>query len=83
MASETVRIKPETHAKLRSLADEFGQSMPDVLEHAVEKLRRDVFLDAAEIAYAALKQNPKAWQAELAERALWDTTLSDGLGRGK
>lgn len=79
MASETVRIKPATHAKLRTLAEKSGQSMPDLLEQAVESLRRQLFLDAADAAYATLRQDPKAWQAELDERMLWEATLSDGL----
>jgi predicted transcriptional regulator len=79
MASETVRIKGETHAKLRSLAEKCGQSMPELLEQAVEALRRQLFLDAADAAYATLKQDTKAWQAELEERSLWEATLSDGL----
>jgi hypothetical protein len=32
-------------------------------------------------AYAALKSDPDAWQAELAERAEWDAALADGLER--
>lgn len=30
-------------------------------------------------AYATLRSDPKAWEEELRERALWDETLSDGL----
>ena len=30
-------------------------------------------------AYAALRADPEAWREELAERALWDATLLDGL----
>jgi hypothetical protein len=37
------------------------------------------FWDAFEAAYAALRADPDAWAEELAERALWDTTLMDGL----
>lgn len=83
MASETVRIKAETHAKLRNLADASGQSMPEVLDQAVESLRRQRLLEAANEAYARLKQDPKQWQAELEERALWEATLADGQGRSK
>lgn len=83
MASETVRIKAETHAKLRSLADESGQSMPDVLEQAIESLRRQKFLEATNDAYARLKQDPKQWRAELEERKAWEATLADGQGQGQ
>ena len=40
MASETVRIKPETHAKLKAISEATGRSMPEVLDQAVEVLRR-------------------------------------------
>ena len=30
-------------------------------------------------AYAALRADPDAWREELAERAMWDATLLDGL----
>jgi predicted transcriptional regulator len=79
MAGQTVRVNPQTHAKLKSLADATGQSMPDILEQAVEALRRQRLLDDTNRAYAGLRKNPKAWRAELAERAEWDATLSDDL----
>jgi predicted transcriptional regulator len=79
MASETVRIKPETHAKLKAIADDTGKSMPDVLELAVETLRRERLLDATNQAFAALKADPKTWKAEQAERAAWESTLKDGM----
>lgn len=79
MASETVRVRPATHAKLRQLADQSGRTMPEVLDDAVETLRRQQLFDAANAAYAKLRENPKAWQAEQAERQLWESTLRDGL----
>ncbi|QDU58548.1 ribbon-helix-helix protein, CopG family [Aeoliella mucimassa] len=79
MASETVRIKPETHAKLRAIADDTGQTMPEILEQAVELLRRKRLLEATDRDYAALQGDKKAWKSEQAERAAWDRTLQDGL----
>jgi hypothetical protein len=79
MASETVRIKPETHAKLKQLAVLSGRSMPEVLDDAVEALRRQRLLEETNEAYAALRANPKAWQQELAERSAWDSALADDL----
>lgn len=78
MASETVRIKSVTHSKLRSLAEETGQSMPEILEQAVEQLRRQRLLRATNDAYQALRDNPREWQAEVAEREQWEATLADG-----
>ncbi len=45
----------------------------------IEEYRHQRFLqEAANEAYAALRENPKAWKAELAERKEWDSTLADG-----
>ena len=82
MASETVRIKPATHEALRELAAATGQSMPEVLDEAVESLRRARLLDETNRAYTGLRSDPKAWQAELAERAAWEATLGDDLEDG-
>ena len=79
MASETVRVRPTTHAKLRQLAKQTGRTMSEVLDDAVETLRRRQLFEAAESAYAKLRQDPTAWQAELDERQLWDNTLRDDL----
>ena len=77
--SATVRINPESHRKLKSLAEELGESMPVVLEQAIEALRRARFLEQASKAYADLRSDKKAWAAELAERKVWDKSLKDGL----
>lgn len=79
MASLTVRISKSSHATLRQLADEAGESMQTVLDKALEEYRRKCFLEAANRAYQALRDNPKAWADELAERKLWDNTLLDDL----
>jgi predicted transcriptional regulator len=78
MASETVRIRSETHAKLQHIAQVYGQTMPDILDEAVEALRRARMLDETNRAFDALRSDPKAWRAELAERQAWAATLGDG-----
>lgn len=79
MASQTVRIHPQTHAKLRELARQSGASMTDVLEKAVASYDRRMFLEQLNRDFAALRADPKSWREELAERAQWDATLGDGL----
>jgi predicted transcriptional regulator len=79
MASDTVRVKPETHAKLKAIAAQTGRPMPEVLEQAVETLRRQRLLEATNAAYAALRDDTKAWKSELAERDAWENTLGDDL----
>jgi len=74
-----VRISSHTHASLRQLARDAGESMQAILDQAVERYRRASFLRAANADFAALRRNPKAWKAELRERQVWDQTLADGL----
>ena len=79
MASETVRITPTAHKTLKELAEQTGEPMTTVLEHALESYRRQKFLDECNRAYEALKANPKEWAKEQAEREAWDATAGDGL----
>lgn len=48
-----------------------------------EQINRDAerqcFLEGLNTDFAALRNNPDAWQDEQAERAAWDCTLADGL----
>jgi len=77
--SANVRINPESHRKLKNLAEELGESMPVVLEQAIESLRRARFLEQASRAYDELRRDKKEWAAEQAERKVWDKSLNDGL----
>jgi len=79
MATQTVRIHSQTHAKLRELARQSGESMTDLLEKAVSAYQRRVFLEQLNRDFAALRADPNSWREELAERAEWDATLGDGL----
>jgi predicted transcriptional regulator len=79
MKSVMVRIKGETHRSLHELAADLHMPLQEVVAEAVEEYRRRHVLEKANTAYAALRADPSAWQEELAERALWDTTLLDGL----
>jgi hypothetical protein len=79
MQSSTVRIDEETRAMLRELAEKENDSMQAILRKALEAYRRERFLDAVNVAYAALRADPKAWAEELKERKVWDVTLLDGL----
>lgn len=79
MASATVRIDPETHAKLRALAHSCGEPMPTVLRHAVEAYERAQFLEGLRHDFAALRSNPEEWALEEKERGEWEATLADDL----
>jgi methionine synthase II (cobalamin-independent) len=75
----TVRIDRKTSAILESLARKKGQAKKEIIARAVERLRREEILDAANAGYATLKGDPGSWREELDERAPWESTVSDGL----
>jgi predicted DNA-binding protein len=79
VASAMVRIKPDTHAKLKELSERLGEPMPAILDKAVEAFRRQAFLENLAADFATLRGDEKAWAQELAERKAWDQTLMDGL----
>ncbi|MBW4573569.1 MAG: hypothetical protein KME31_38140 [Tolypothrix carrinoi HA7290-LM1] len=79
MQSSTIRISSTSHNILKELAARSGESMQAILDQAIEQYRRQVFLESANQAYAALRNNSEAWQAELEEREAWDVTLADAL----
>lgn len=79
MESLTIRISRSSHAALRALAEESDESMTEILDKAIEIYRRQRFLAGLNSDFAALRKNEAAWQEELAERMVWDGTLTDGL----
>lgn len=79
MGSTTVRVSVEVRAKLQRMAADYGETMQDILEKAVEAYRRQRMMELANEQYAALRADPEVWAEILAERALWDATLMDGL----
>jgi hypothetical protein len=79
MASDTVRINPQTHDRLKELASLRGEPMTVTMQVAVDLLYRQRFLDECDRAYARLKDDPKQWRDTQQERAAWDATLADGL----
>lgn len=81
MTSLTVRINKTSHKALCELAEYSGESLQTVLTRAIEEYRRKRFLEQANAAFAALRNNPKAWMQEQEERAAWDVTLTDGQGK--
>ena len=79
--SKMIRMTEETSDYLDVLAKETDKNKQDLLALAVHELFKKHFFERAEKAYAELRKDEKAWQAELAERALWETTAADGLDK--
>jgi predicted transcriptional regulator len=77
MPSATVRISKGTRETLRDLAAKAGESMQTIMDRAIEEYRRQSFLEQANKAYLALRENPEAWESERRERREWEATLAD------
>jgi predicted transcriptional regulator len=74
-----VELSVDAYARLRELAKNEGRSAAELLDQAINELWRARLLARANEAYAALRNDPVAWQEELDERRFWDCTLMDGL----
>ena len=80
MATTTIRVTSESRDKVRILSEKTGLKQQEVIDQAVEAFRRQVFLDAANSAFADLNSNKATAIVENAERQEWENTLNDGTG---
>jgi hypothetical protein len=74
-----IRLKADDKQYLQNLAHKRNETMTKVIEDLLEEHRRRSFFEDLAADYAALKKDSQAWQEELAEQKLWETTASDGL----
>jgi hypothetical protein len=79
MSELTIDISETTHKTLLQLAQSSGDDVVTIMDRAIENYRRYVFLAQADRAFATLRQDEALWQEEIAERQLWDVTISDGV----
>ena len=77
--TSTIAISPQTQRTIRALAEKTHLPAQEILERAVEVLRRKLLFEEANAAYAALQEQPDAWQEIEQERRAWDTAQADGL----
>jgi predicted transcriptional regulator len=77
--AETVRIDPSSHATLAEIARASASESGMCFARAVESYRRELMIQAMDADYGALRDDPKAWAEEQADRAAWETTSADGL----
>ena len=78
MATTTIRIDTDTHARLVELSDAAGASLIDTVRDAVEALRRQRFARRVTAEIAELRSDSEAWASYLAEAE--STSVVDGLG---
>lgn len=73
------RITTQSHVMLQDLAARRGQSHQQILEDALGLLEKQQFFEEAHDAYEKLRQDPAAWSALEAERAVLDASGADGI----
>ena len=77
IATTTIRISVEAHRVLKSICARRGLSLIEAVDEMLEAWERQQFFDAFNQAYAAVREDPRAWKAEQEERSVWDTALMD------
>ena len=80
--STTIRVTSRARDTVREISQITGKRQQEVVDEAVEAYRRQILLENANTAYAALRSDGSAWEAETREREAWDTTLVDGAEEG-
>lgn len=78
MASTTIRIDIETHARLQALSEQSGATLIETVRDATEALRRLRFAHQVADELAALSANEEEWKSYLADAE--STFVTDGIG---
>ena len=78
MASTTIRVDTETHAKLLALSAARGTPLIDTVRDAAEALRRQRFAELVTHQLDELRSDPARWAAYLADAE--STHVDDGVG---
>ena len=73
----TTRISADDHRVLLELAARTGKQHQEIIHEALDNYQRDQLLNGINSAFERLRSNKKGWAEEIAERELWDATLSD------
>ena len=73
----TVRATKAAKQALQELAQELGESQASVLERALKLLKSRMKFARGRAAYAALRQDKKAWSEFKRERDAWDAAPLD------
>ena len=74
-----VRVNETTHTVIRNLANELGESMQSIVDKAIERYKRELFLESLNQDFKKLQENEIDWKNGLEERRLWENTLLDGV----
>ena len=77
MATTTIRVDSETHARLVEMSDQAGSSLIDTVRDAAEALRRQRFAHRVTQQLEELAADPAAWADYMAESDA--TAVGDGI----
>jgi predicted transcriptional regulator len=78
MASTTIRIDAETHARLVELSRARGTTLTATVREAMEALRREGFARRVAGELDALRSDAKGWRSYLTDAE--STSVPDGIG---
>ncbi|NOT64107.1 MAG: toxin-antitoxin system protein [Acidobacteria bacterium] len=77
----TVHVSAHAQHTIRALAQKTARSDQEVVERAVEELRRKLLFEEANASFAVLQQQSETWAEIEREQNLWDAASADGLER--
>jgi predicted transcriptional regulator len=78
MATTTVRVDSDTHARLLEMSTASGASLIETVREAAEALRRQRFARQVTAELNELRADPDAWTDYVAEADR--TSVTDGIG---
>lgn len=77
MATTTIRVDSDTHARLRRLSEASGASLMDTVRSAADALWREQLARQVQEEMSGLRGDPEAWRSYLADEEA--TAVSDGI----
>lgn len=78
MATTTIRVDAETHARLLELSEATGDTLMSTVRDAAEALRRQRFGHRVAVEVEALRSDPARWAEYIADAD--STAVTDGIG---
>ena len=79
MSRASVKLPASAHATLVEMAAEDDRPIGEILAAMIERERRRRMFEAADAAYARLRDDPEAWADWQAELRSMEGSLLDGL----
>ncbi len=77
--TKTIRIREQTHRSLAEISAATGRSLIEVVDAALDALRREHFANSVAAQIERLRDDPAAWEEYLSDAEL--TSVSDGIDR--